>query len=90
MFTLFLRVSIGFSLLVLVTGLYRRVLQGFFVSKLHDEKREREEEDSKAQMTVDQLTVMTENQEKEIDRLQDELRALRILTENSEDSGDTI
>ena len=77
-------------MLVLVTGLYRRVLQVFFVSKLHEEKKEREEEDNKTQLTVDQLKLITEEQEKEIERLQDELRALRILVEDGEDSGAAI
>ena len=77
-------------MLVLVTGLYRRVLQGFFVSKLHDEKQEREEEENKKKMTVDELKMVTEQQQKEIERLEDELRAARIIAETDDDSGATI
>ena len=77
----FPRLSIGFSSLVLITGIYRRIITGFLQHKLEDAKKEKEEEEAKKEISLKELKNINAALEEDNKRLKDELRAARILAE---------
>ena len=78
----FLRLSIGFSSLVLITGIYKITISGFLRHKLADAKKEKEEEEeAKKEISLEELKKINSALLESNKRLEDELRAARILAE---------
>ena len=81
--TSFPRISIGFSSVVLITGFYRCGIQAIMKSKQNTEKKVKEEEEAKNELTVRELKGINSKLENDNKKLKDELRAAHILIEEN-------
>ena len=85
----FLRISVGFSSTVLITGIYKSIFQGFLQKETtagEKEKKDKENEETQKQTTIEELRSVNSSMAEELERLKDDLRAARILAEK-ESSG---